>query len=178
MSSSSGRARTYRVAREKDMNIAPRSAYSTNRSPSQSPYAGYHHPATSQVLQYPPKSVITVAFYEPPQPPVAAMSDPSSTGQLINQSPLRRGGPGRVPRSISPKSPGRRQVGVKKLSAGAGVGRGGGGGVGGKVLSQQRTSSASPTTLGHYSGSNSGYFTITAYLPFDGGKRLKVLYSA
>ena len=59
---------------------------------------------------------------------------------------------------------------MKKLGGG-----GGGGGGGGSKVVQQRTTSASPTAVGHYQGS-SGYFTITAYLPFDGGKRLKVLF--
>lgn len=161
MSSTSGRAGAYRV-REQGMNVKPRTSSAYTRTHSQ--YSG-----GSQVLQY-PKSVITFEFYDHPQPVATNMSDPNAA-QLVAKSPQRR--PGRVGRANSPKPVTRHQVGVKKLGGGGGGGVGlGGGGGGGKVVSQ-RTSSASPTTLGHYQG-NSGYFTITAYLPFDGGKRLKV----
>lgn len=77
------------------------------------------------------------------------MSEPPPA-QMMPQSPQRRAN-----RPSSPKPSVRHQVGVKKLV--------------GKPVPPP-TSSTPP--LGHYQGG--GYFTITAYLPFDGGKRLKV----
>ena len=160
-SSAGGRARAYRV---RD-NVQPRSAYPTNRN--QSGYTDFS--GRTQVLQY-PKSVITFEFYDPPPSGGASggnMSDPSAP-QLLKQSPQRR--PGRVGRASSPKPVTRHQVGMKKHVGGTGAVGGGG-----KMLSQ-RASNASPTAASHYHGTSSGYFTITAYLPYDGGKRLKVLY--
>lgn len=156
-SSVSGRAGTYRVV-EQDMNIPSRSPFITNRSKSTAYAANF--PDGSQVIKQYPKSVITVAFYDQPAAVAASMSEHSGS-QLVRQSPQRRAG--RAGRTNSPKPGSRHQVGMKKLG-------GGGGGV--KALSQ-RTTSASPTAAGHYA-SSSGYFTITAYLPFDGGKRLRV----
>ena len=149
------------------MSIASRAAYAASRS--KSAYSTDYAAGSQAVLQQQsyPKSVITFAFYDQPGPPAAvaaSMSDHSAVPPLVRQSPQRRAGRARA---HSPKAVTRHQVGVKKL------GGGGGGGGGGKVLPSQRTSSASPTTAGHYTTS-SGYFTITAYLPNDGGKRLKV----
>ena len=171
MSSSSGRAGAYRV-REQHNNMSivqqpPRSAYQkqsssvTNRP--KSVYANYSGSSQQPVRQY-PKSVITFEFYDPPPGAPNNMADPNPHHQLVaspQRRPLRVTAPS-APRGSSPKPATRHQVAVKKL-----------GGGGAKIVSQQRTSSASPTTLGHYQ-SNTGYFTITAYLPFDGGKRLKV----
>ena len=172
MSSSSSRAGAYRV-REQHMSIIqqpPRSAYQkqpssvTNRP--KSVYANYSGSSQQPVRQY-PKSVITFEFYDPPLGAGGVpnnMADPNPHHQLVaspQRRPLRVTAPSAL-RGGSPKPATRHQVGVKKL-----------GGGGAKLVSQQRTSSASPTALGHYQ-SNAGYFTITAYLPFDGGKRLKV----
>ncbi|CAI8013553.1 hypothetical protein GBAR_LOCUS8577 [Geodia barretti] len=172
MSSSSSRAGAYRV-REQHMSIIqqpPRSAYQkqpssvTNRP--KSVYANYSGSSQQPVRQY-PKSVITFEFYDPPLGAGGVpnnMADPNPHHQLVaspQRRPLRVTAPSAL-RGGSPKPATRHQVGVKKL-----------GGGGAKLVSQQRTSSASPTALGHYQ-SNAGYFTITAYLPFDGGKRLKL----
>ena len=152
MSSNSGRAGAYGLT-EQDMNVQPRSSLYTVNRPS-SVYTEFT--GGSQYPQYPgPKSVITFEFYDS-----ATMADPVATAA----APQRR-----VVRSSSPKPStlhhvsvgGGGSVGVKKL---------GGGAV--KPLAQQRTTSTSPT-VGHYQ-TGSRYFTITAYLPFDGGKRLKV----
>lgn len=163
MSSSSGRAGAYRV-REQQMSIVqqpPRSAYQQQPSRPQSVYAKFSG-GSQPVLQY-PKSVITFEFYDPPpgSAVASAMGDPSPHPLVASpqRRPLRVTAPAAV-RANSPKPTARHQVGVKKL--------------GGGKLGSQRNSSASPTTLGHYQ-TNSGFFTITAYLPFDGGKRLKVL---
>lgn len=151
MSSNSRRARAYRV-RERDMSVHPRSAYASNRPPS-SVYSDFAR--GSHLPQY-PKSVITFEFYDSP---AATMSDPNAAQHHVPPSPQRR--PGRV---VHPKPVNRHQVGAKKI--------GGGGVSGGKALSQ-RTTTTSPPTVSHYR-SGTGFFTITAYLPFDGGKRLKV----
>ena len=131
------------------MSVQPPSSYASTRPPSVYP-GGYRRV---------PKSVITFEFYDTP-PQATNMSDPNAP-QLVPQSPQKR--PSRASRANSPKPVTRHQVGVKK--------HGGGGGVGGKVVTQ-RTSNASPA-VARFKGA-SGYFTITAYLPFDGGKRLKV----
>lgn len=146
MSSNSRRARAYRV-RERDMSVHPRSAYASNR-----PSSVYSSAGGSHLLQY-PNSVITLAFYDSPAP---TMSDQTPAQHRVHQSPQRR--PVRAGRSNSPKPDTRHQVGVKKL------------GGGGKALSQR---TASQPALRHYR-SGTGFFTITAYLPIDGGKRLKV----
>lgn len=150
MSSNSRRAGAYRV-RERDMSVHPRSAYASNRPPS----SVYSSTSGSHLLQY-PNSVITLAFYDSPAP---NMSDQTPAQHRVHQSPQRR--PVRAGRSNSPKPDSRHQVGVKKV---------GGGVSGGKALSQR---TASQPTIRHYR-SGTGFFTITAYLPIDGGKRLKV----
>ena len=168
MSRAGGRAGAYHRVREQQLSLrtSSSSSYQPHQPsitrPKSSSYSSYPSGPTQPVGPPPyPKSVITFEFYDPPPAMADSTGDPSPH-QLV-ASPQRR--PLRVmaPRNNSPK-PGSR--GVRKL------GGGGGGGGGGKV-GAQRTNSASPTTLGHYQ-SNTGYFTITAYLPFDGGKRLKV----
>ena len=152
MSSTSVRAGAYRI-REQDRSVQPRSGYSTNRT-------GVVYPSVGGVQQY-PKSVITFEFYDSPHQQPANMTDASAAAKL-QSSPQRR--PARIGRGNSPKPVTRHQVaGLRKTERG---------GVGGKVLSQ-RTNSNSPTVTHGYPTA-SGYFTITAYLPFDGGKRLKV----
>lgn len=148
MSSNSRRAGAYRV-RERDISVHPRTAYASNRPPSSVYSSGSH------ILQY-PKSVITLEFYDPP---AASMTDQNTAQHHVLQSPQRR--PVRVGRSNSPKAVTRHQVGVKKMGGGVG---------GGKALSQRTTSSPA---ISHYR-TGTGFFTITAYLPSDGGKRLKV----
>ena len=176
MSSSSGRAGAYRVREQHTSIVQPHRSSSAYRSNQQqqpstgassnrpkSVYGNFSGSSQGPVRQY-PKSVITFEFYDPPPLATANMADPSPHHQLVaspQRRPLRATAPS--PRSHSPKPATLHQVGMKKL----------GGGGGGKILSGQRTSSASPTALGHYHTST-GYFTITAYLPFDGGKRLKV----
>ena len=155
MSSNGGRAGAYRLTEQEQ----PRSSLYTVNRPS-SVYTQFT--GGSQHPQYPgPKSVITFEFYDS-----TTMADPVATAaapQLMAQSSQQR----RVVRSSSPKPShhvsvgGGGSVGVKKLGGGAM-----------KPLAQQRTTSTSPT-VGHYQA-GSRYFTITAYLPFDGGKRLKV----
>lgn len=138
------------------MSVHPRSAYASNR-PISSVYSDFA--SGSRLLQY-PKSVITFELLY--DPPAATMSDPNAAQHHVPPSPQRR--PGRVGRVNSPKPVNRHQVGVKKIAGGVVSG--------GKALSQ-RNSATSPPTLGHYR-TGTGFFTITAYLPFDGGKRLKV----
>lgn len=147
MSSNTRRAGAYRV-RERDMSVHPRSAFASNR-PSSVYSSGSH------LLQY-PKSVITLEFYDSP---AANMSNQTPAQHRVHQSPQRR--PVRTGRSNSPKPDTRHQVGVKKV---------GGSVSGGKALSQRTTSQP---TIRHYR-TGTGFFTITAYLPIDGGKRLKV----
>ena len=164
MSSAGGRAGPYCV-REQQLSLrAPVSSYQQLQpSFAARPKSGYASFPSSQPTVPPPypKSVITFEFYDPPPHMAASVSDPSPH-QLVS-SPQRRPLQVMAPPSSSPKPAAHRQFGVKKLGSGGGK------------LGAQRTNSVSPTSLGHYQ-TNSGFFTITAYLPFDGGKRLKVRY--
>ena len=150
MSSSSARAGAYRV-RDQDRSVQPRSGYPANRSGAYPNGGGVHYP----------KSVITFEFYDSPHQQSGNMSDASAAAKL-QASPQRR--PGRVGRGTSPKPVTRHQVvGMRKTERGLGA----------KVVSQRANNVSPGPSVGPYPTS-SGYFTITAYLPFDGGKRLKV----
>ena len=152
MSSTSARAGAYRVREQQDRSVQPRSGYPASRTGAYPGGGGVHYP----------KSVITFEFYDSPHQQPANMSDASAAAKL-QASPQRR--PGRVGRGSSPRPSTRHQVGgMRKTDRG---------GVGGKVVSQRTTNASPAPSVGPYP-TGSGYFTITAYLPFDGGKRLKV----
>lgn len=132
-----------------------RGAQTYSKAPTGSGVSPHHH--QHKQLLHQPRSLVSVPveFYDPYA--AAAMS--------VSETAARH--PRQVHRASSPKPSVRHQVSASKLSAGGGTGS-----VAKTQLALTAARTSSPNLIYYHQGS--GFFTITAHLPFDGGKRLKV----